>query len=105
MFDSIIKEAQANVDKKTRKVVVSETRNITDSTPVKVIITQEFLPPDKSKWMVVETRGNNIEQTEIIYDAADNAIQTTARQRYHIARSRRSVIGSQVPPCLVTSSP
>lgn len=66
-YDLIRKEAQANVDKRIRRVTHNEIRNIIGSAPVKVNIIQDFLPPNKSKWMVEETTENGVKRTEIIY--------------------------------------
>ena len=32
-----------------------------------VNLTQDYLPPDKSRWVFLETTGNTVERTEIIY--------------------------------------
>jgi len=63
-YDSIFKEATANVDKRIRKVITTDTRYVNNSVET---ITQEFLPPDKSKWLVVNKSGNSVTQIEIIY--------------------------------------
>lgn len=66
-YETIRKQAQTEVGKRTRRVIRNEIRNIVGSTPVYVKFTQDFLPPDKSKWIVEEKRGNDTETTEIIY--------------------------------------
>ena len=68
-YETIRKKAQSEVNKKTRRVVHNEIRNNIGSTSVSVIvkITQDFLPPDKSKWFVEEKSENKTETTEIIY--------------------------------------
>lgn len=63
-YDLIFGETKANVDKKIRKVIITDSRYVNNSV---VTTTQEFLPPDKSKWRVVEKSGNSATQIEIIY--------------------------------------
>lgn len=63
-YDSIFEAAKASVEKKIRKVTAIDSQYVNNSV---VTTTQEFLPPDKSKWLVVDKSGNLVRQTEIIY--------------------------------------
>ena len=66
-YENIRKQVQSEVDKKIRRITTNEIRNNVGSKSVIVKITQDFLPPDRSKWIIQEKSENKIETTEIIY--------------------------------------
>jgi hypothetical protein len=67
VFDAAVDAAHAKTDKKIRIETMLEKRYENGALTTTVDLTQEYLPPAKSRWVYLETTGNTVERTEIIY--------------------------------------
>jgi hypothetical protein len=70
VFDAAVDAAHAKTEKKIRIETVFEKRYEDGALKTTVNLTQEYLPPAKSRWIYLETTGNTVERTEIIYIGA-----------------------------------
>ncbi|HEY0458509.1 MAG TPA: hypothetical protein VGC97_05105 [Pyrinomonadaceae bacterium] len=67
-YGTTSKEAQSKTDKKIRRETTVETDYRNGKLTRTETISQDYLPPDKSKWLVLEGKGLRISgKTELIY--------------------------------------
>jgi len=67
VFDAAVDAAHAKTEKKIRIETVFEKRYENGALTTTLNLTKECLPPTKSRWVYLETTGNTVERTEIIY--------------------------------------
>ena len=66
-YTTAVEKARDNTDEFNRKTVTVRTHYAGKTVTETEEIVIEFLPPNKSKWLVTETKGNGVTKTDIIY--------------------------------------
>ena len=66
-YDALTKEAFAKTAKRVRREITEDRSYAAGVLTEEEVTTQEFLPPDKEKWLIVNRSGDTTTRTEIVY--------------------------------------
>lgn len=66
-YETLRKAALAKTEKKIRRETTADTQYVGGQLTRTMSLVQEYLPPDKSRWLFIETEAGETTTTELIY--------------------------------------